>query len=216
MKTKISKAREWVKTQSEKFVAFFRKQVDEKGTYAIEMVRHHGHRFSVAYSKSWVQFVVSAVTYTLSWVMLTTAFPMWLAVVIMSTAVAHEVGHIYAAKQLGYSPRWPFFVPVFFMIWSGTHIPHIEKNPKDVMTVAVAGPTMGILVSGVSLCIGILTAFPALAWAGFWMLCFQFYAVTFGSDGRRYRRAQKEITADVRDSAIIIDPVEAGLAPAPI
>lgn len=216
MKTKLSKATKWVKTQSAKLYNRFRKHVNDSGVAAIEAVRHQGHRFSVAYSKFSVQFLVTTVTFGLSWLMLTMAFPLWLAMVVMGTAVAHELGHMYAARQIGYAPRTPFFVPFLFMIWSGTHIPGIEKNPADVMTVAVAGPTAGIAAAGLALCAGIIWAFPAMAWAGFWMLAFQVYAVTFGSDGRRYRRAQKEFATDARDFSIVVGSAETRLAPTPV
>jgi hypothetical protein len=46
--------------------------------------------------------------------------------------------------------------------------------------------------------VGAATKFMPAFWAGAWMMVFQIYNGTFGSDGRRYRRAKQVVEATSR------------------
>ena len=120
--------------------------------------------------------------------------PIWLGIVILAIVAAHEFGHYFSALSLGQNPLLPFFIPLIYGVLGGTTVK--GKDPIHLMTVALAGPMVGSIVSVIVMITALAMGFTPMLWAAFWMLLFQVWSGTFGADGRRYRRHKNESKQD--------------------
>lgn len=114
--------------------------------------------------------------------------PLWLACTILSVVIAHEFGHYFSAVLQGDSAYLPFFIPLGIGVLGGTWI---DDDPEHGMRNALVGPAVGLFIAlAVAVSAALVGFWPAF-WAGCWMVLFQLYAVTFGSDGRKYKRFKR-------------------------
>ena len=152
------------------------------------------------YEATWCIGTAAASAALLYWTL-----PVWLAAAVMAVVIAHEFGHYFVAAQLGQNPSLPFFIAFFIGVLGGTHVK--GRDDAALQHVALAGPMIGALVS-IAIIIGAMFAgFIPLAWAGFWLLVFQVWSGTFGSDGRRYRRHRNAV--QIQEDANQTGPVSA-------
>lgn len=145
--------------------------------------------------KSWLwQGIYCIGTAAASAAVMYTLLPVWLALTVAAVVVAHEFGHYFAAKKNGVNVKLPFFIPLGYGILGGTYVK--DHQPGPAMEISMTGPFVGGLVAA-SILIGAFAAGNTpMMWAGFWMLVFQVWSGTFGSDGRRYRRARNEVKTE--------------------
>lgn len=115
--------------------------------------------------------------------------PFWPAVVMCSVIFLHELGHFVVARATGAKAQWPLFIPLGIFIVGFT----IVKDIKDCYRrfIAIAGPFIGMLTAGLLMMLGSIYEIPALVIASSIALCWEVFAGTLGSDGRRYRQGWK-------------------------
>lgn len=183
-----------VRSYGSKIASALRKRLAKTAETCASQSTFVAERLKFYYSvpAGYVAVTLCSVALSLSVLMLL-SFPMWLAFALLGCTIAHELGHYVSASYMGYKPKTPFFVPAFGWIWSGTHVPGVDNNPSHVAVIATSGPLVGLGFAALVGLAGITAAFVPLAWAGFWLSMFQLYSITLGSDGRRYRRAIKEL-----------------------
>lgn len=122
--------------------------------------------------------------------------PLWLAVLVLGVVVLHEFGHYFTGLKRGREVSLPFFIPAVWFVLGGTKIKGDETDPEGTMKIALAGPTVGLVICAGGMITGAVMGFWPLFWASFWLGLFQVYNGTFGSDGRRYRRARSVVEAN--------------------
>ncbi|MEY3697077.1 MAG: hypothetical protein RJA41_727 [Actinomycetota bacterium] len=117
-------------------------------------------------------------------------YPFWLIVMLMAVLIAHELGHFGAAKLLGAKAAMPMFIPLGPLALGATWIP--TKENFQIRAISMAGPMAGLLVSvALSIAFVLVGSNIGLMFAG-GMALRELFAATFGSDGRKFRKAKGE------------------------
>lgn len=134
--------------------------------------------------------------YCVGTVVVTTAvlwwfMPLWLTTLMVAVVFFHEMGHYFTAIANGQAAHMPFFIPLVYAILGGTHVK--GEDPFAGIKVAKAGPIVGALVAAVIAVAALLVGFMPAFWAASWMIVFQGYSGTFGSDGRKRKRFKRAI-----------------------
>lgn len=129
-------------------------------------------------------------------------YPVWLIVMLMTVLVVHELGHYGAAKLLNDKAFLPAFIPLVFLVLGATWIP--TKDPEHIRVISMAGPMLGLAVS-VAMCIAfLLLSSPTGAWFAGGMALREVIAATFGSDGRKFRKAKEKNNTVINISTISV------------
>jgi hypothetical protein len=116
-------------------------------------------------------------------------YPYWLMVMLLAVLIAHELGHFGAAKLLNAKTALPMFIPLGPLAIGATWIP--TKDLSKIRAIAMAGPLAGTLVSVAMLVAFVLVGSPIGAWFASGMAVREIFAATFGSDGRKFRKAKE-------------------------
>jgi hypothetical protein len=107
-------------------------------------------------------------------------FPLAVVNSVMFVLIAHEMGHFLVARDRGYDPDWPLFVPVFVLAFGLTHIPGVAT--EDVPAIANAGSYFGI-AAAVLVMLGAITLHSYLLLVtGFWLVIWQVIDHFIGPD----------------------------------
>lgn len=117
-------------------------------------------------------------------------YPYWLMVMLLAVLIAHELGHFGAAKLLDAKTALPMFIPLGPLAIGATWIP--TKDTKKIRAIAMAGPLAGTLVSVAMFIAFMLVGSPIGAWFAGGMAFRELFGATFGSDGRKFRKAKEE------------------------
>lgn len=88
------------------------------------------------------------------------------AIMIMVLLVVHEYGHIWAMKRCGLKTKGIYFIP---FLGAAAVTEEMFKSRRDEAYIAIMGPIFGLLLSGVSLAIYIVTKDALFAAAAGWM-----------------------------------------------
>jgi len=126
----------------------------------------------------------------LSTYVFTYLLPRWLALTIVGVTLIHEMGHYFQGHRLKARPWLPYFVPAVYFLFAGTYID--EEDPGINAQISLVGPAMGIAASLAFMLGYWMAGFMPGVYACGWLLTFQVWAGTFGSDGRNYRRLRAE------------------------
>lgn len=117
--------------------------------------------------------------------------PLWAAGILLGIVMVHEFGHYFAAlASAGATPELPYFIPLFFFVMGGTHV--VGESLNQGRFIALAGPIAGTLAAIAAMVVCWMLGFTAGIWFSAWMLAFQAWALTFGKDGKVYRRFTKD------------------------
>ena len=138
-------------------------------------------------TKQWIKTIGTAAA---SAAVLYYFLPIWLGAFMLLVIIAHEFGHVLAAKYLGADAETPIFIPLGPLILG---LSKIITDQADIhQFVALAGPLAGAFIALALLVASLLVGFYSGVWAGAWMFSYEAYAITFGSDGKKFRKWRKE------------------------
>ena len=97
----------------------------------------------------------------------------------------HELGHYLVAKSRGAKVKFPYFIPLPFIIIGITQI--IDLADKDIPAVAAAGPIFAVIATILFLLSNIIYSYiSTLQLLG--ILFSEIVFNYFGSDGSKYRK----------------------------
>lgn len=132
-------------------------------------------------------------------------YPYWLMVMVLAVLIAHELGHFGAAKLLNAKTALPMFIPLGPLALGATWIP--TKDMKKIRAIAMAGPMAGLLVSVAMSIAFILVGSTVGVWFAGGMAARELFAATFGSDGKKFRKAKEEkaIVEDISNISVPCD-----------
>lgn len=125
--------------------------------------------------------------------------PLWLGLMILTTLALHEFGHYFAAVGQRKQPDLPLFIPLIFTVIGVTRV-HGMPMDESGQIILLWGPLVGILVAAAFLLAAILVAEigSAMFIAAVWMIVFQLYSATLGSDGRKFWRIRRARTQEAQ------------------
>lgn len=104
----------------------------------------------------------------------------------------HELGHYFVAKYKKADVKFPYFIPLPFLIIGVTQILNLAE--KDIPAVSLAGPLLGFITALLFVLINLIhnyTSTLSLLFIAFSEAIFNF----FGSDGAKYRKYNRRTTA---------------------
>lgn len=113
--------------------------------------------------------------------------------VITAVLIAHELGHYFAAIFNGAKADIPYIIPFPFFGIGITRIKNFKKlDPQVRKSIILSGPTTGVFTAIIILLLSFIIPFiaPTLI---FIIALFEILFNYFGSDGKKYRQAQKDI-----------------------
>jgi len=116
-------------------------------------------------------------------------YPYWILIIMLAVLIAHELGHFGAAKLLNTKTALPMFIPLGPLAIGATWIP--TKDFSKIRAIAMAGPLAGTLVSAAMLIAFMLVGSTLGALFAGGMAVREIFAATFGSDGRKFRKAKE-------------------------
>lgn len=115
--------------------------------------------------------------------------PIELALVSLIVLFGHEFAHYVSAWNLGAEPEFPFFIPLGIILIGITRVKNLNK--KDIPTVALSGPIMGMYLALIGIALGFAISSPILMMGAAGSFVFELFAATLGSDGSRARKWRK-------------------------
>ena len=113
--------------------------------------------------------------------------------VITAVLIAHELGHYFAAIFNGAKADIPYIIPFPFFGIGITRIKNFKKlDPQVRKSIILSGPITGVFTAIIILLLSFIIPFiaPILI---FIIALFEILFNYFGSDGKKYRQAQKDI-----------------------
>lgn len=111
-----------------------------------------------------------------------------------SVLIAHEYAHYWWAKGAGATVKTPVFIPLIITITGATYI--ANPDPSQEKAIALVGSLVGlgtVCIIGVLMISFGLTSTVLFTLAG--LATYEVVSVTFGSDGKRYRRINRRLNA---------------------
>lgn len=128
--------------------------------------------------------------------------PFWLGLMILTVLVLHEFGHYFAAYGQRKLPDLPIFIPLIFTVIGMTRV-HGMPMDEAGQIILLWGPLVGLIVAAAFLIAAILTTGlgSAMFIAAVWMIVFQIYSATLGSDGRKFWRIRRARTQEAQARA---------------
>jgi hypothetical protein len=111
-------------------------------------------------------------------------------IVFIATLVifVHELGHYIVAKKKGAKVKFPYFIPLPFIIIGITQI--LDLAEKDIPSVALAGPIFGLLAAFAFILFNLIYKYTStiqLIGIAVGEVIFNY----FGSDGSKYRKYKR-------------------------
>lgn len=125
--------------------------------------------------------------------------PLWLAGSYLAVLMVHEMAHYLTALRLGMEVDLPVFIPLIIAVFGFTHM-KFGTDLSKLRKVALAGPIAGGVVAVVLAAVAYIYAMMPMFWACLWLLAFQVFGATFGSDGRKYRFFRRAEAKDSQDA----------------
>jgi len=113
--------------------------------------------------------------------------------VITAVLIAHELGHYFAAVINAAKPDVPYIIPFPFLGIGITRVKNFKKlDPQVRKSVLLFGPTTGAFTAILILLLSFIIPFiaPILILI---IALFEILFNYFGSDGKKYRQAEKDI-----------------------
>jgi hypothetical protein len=113
--------------------------------------------------------------------------------IITAVLIAHELGHYFAAMLNGAKADIPYIIPFPFFGIGITRIKNFRKlDPQVRKSILLSGPTAGVFTAIIILLLSFITPFiaPTLILI---IALFEVLFNYFGSDGKKYRQAEKDI-----------------------
>lgn len=104
---------------------------------------------------------------------------------IMGILIVHEYGHYWAALLGGAEPELPIFLPLGVLVIGMTRTRKVSHQLRK--TIAGAGPSAALYVTGTLAILGVLLAAPLLITLGSIGVATECIVFIFGSDGRIIR-----------------------------
>jgi len=108
-----------------------------------------------------LKFAIPAWSFLLSLGAYALFFGWPLAIVILLSLAAHELGHYYAYRTYGLPARLPVFLPFLGAFTAGAIAPELEQDAY----IALAGPAVGFVLAGACYAVGLATS------ERFWLAC---------------------------------------------
>lgn len=113
--------------------------------------------------------------------------------IITAVLIAHELGHYFAAMLNGAKADIPYIIPFPFFGIGITRIKNFRKlDPQVRKSILLSGPTAGAFTAIIILLLSFITPFIASTLILIIAL-FEVLFNYFGSDGKKYRQAEKDI-----------------------
>jgi hypothetical protein len=106
----------------------------------------------------------------------------------MAVVIAHEYAHYFSAILQGGKPVPPYFIPLGVGVLGITWVrklPHLSRRSRRY--IIFSGPAAGMITATSLLPFAIAYGTPTLVLGVIFMLAFEIYAATFGSDGKKLR-----------------------------
>lgn len=113
--------------------------------------------------------------------------------IITAVLIAHELGHYFAAMFNSAKADIPYIIPFPFFGIGITRIKNFRKlDPQVRKSILLSGPTAGVFTAIIILLLSFITPFiaPTLILI---IALFEVLFNYFGSDGKKYRQAEKDI-----------------------
>lgn len=113
--------------------------------------------------------------------------------IITAVLIAHELGHYFAAMINGAKADIPYIIPFPFLGIGITRIKNFKKlDPQVRKSILLSGPTTGVFTAIIILLLSFTIPFiaPTLILI---IALFEVLFNYFGSDGKKYRQAEKDI-----------------------
>lgn len=128
--------------------------------------------------------------------------PFWLGLMILTVLILHEFGHYFAAYLQRQVPDLPIFIPLVFTVFGMTRVHGMPMDERGQI-ILLWGPLVGLLAAIAFLIAAIIIAEigSAMFIAAVWMIVFQLYSATLGSDGRKFWRIRRARTQAAQAAA---------------
>jgi hypothetical protein len=113
--------------------------------------------------------------------------------IITAILIAHELGHYFAAISNGAKADIPYIIPFPFFGIGITRIKNFKKlDPQVRKSILLFGPTAGVFTAIIILLLSFITSLItpiSILIIALFEILFNY----FGSDGKKYRQAEKDI-----------------------